>query len=394
MRGSLSALKLIRFNNRQTTCRPSRLSPHRVSASSGRANPRRGCRLSRSQKREVRLAQTAKRIVLGRFMFGERHDRVHHYRSDTYVIDVGGTVAKFRFAVTASKNATPWFNITEAEIRTLQENETVLLVVWNPIGTGEWCRRLLLFCISPDQLAQNLRDRTGFILDSLIRSTLKKLDKDQEKVPGLRELIVQERILVPKAPPDARNARKTQEHLLQVFSHYSDCLKANANVHDIVAAKRALSELRERLVTLLMTIPTTDRGAAGFVVKHTKSDSVLLNFDESLMAAIELGQEESNSLSQAFGDSVIGVEEELESESTEPIAHPYDPTKSKIDTRAITIDLLTKRILEDEIDLAPPFQRKAGLWTQKQKSQLIESLLIRIPLPAFISTPPTTRGGW
>jgi uncharacterized protein with ParB-like and HNH nuclease domain len=37
----------------------------------------------------------------------------------------------------------------------------------------------------------------------------------------------------------------------------------------------------------------------------------------------------------------------------------------------------------EEIDLLPDFQRKAGLWAPKQKSQLIESLILRIPLPAF-----------
>ncbi|MFM6076911.1 MAG: DUF262 domain-containing protein, partial [Dolichospermum sp.] len=47
------------------------------------------------------------------------------------------------------------------------------------------------------------------------------------------------------------------------------------------------------------------------------------------------------------------------------------------------MDLLLKRIEYDEIDLAPEFQRHAGIWTPKNKSRLIESLLIRIPLPAF-----------
>ncbi|MGL4500639.1 MAG: DUF262 domain-containing protein, partial [Planktothrix sp.] len=34
-------------------------------------------------------------------------------------------------------------------------------------------------------------------------------------------------------------------------------------------------------------------------------------------------------------------------------------------------------------DLAPDFQRKEGLWKEAAKSRLIESILIRIPLPAF-----------
>jgi hypothetical protein len=42
-----------------------------------------------------------------------------------------------------------------------------------------------------------------------------------------------------------------------------------------------------------------------------------------------------------------------------------------------------ERIKRKEIDLTPAFQRNSGIWTRKAQSQLIESLLIRIPLPAF-----------
>jgi len=47
------------------------------------------------------------------------------------------------------------------------------------------------------------------------------------------------------------------------------------------------------------------------------------------------------------------------------------------------MDLLIKRIEYEEINLNPDFQRNANIWTDKAKSRLIESLLIRIPLPAF-----------
>lgn len=62
---------------------------------------------------------------------------------------------------------------------------------------------------------------------------------------------------------------------------------------------------------------------------------------------------------------------------------PYDPSRTKIDTQSPTIDLLVKRLRHSEIDLSPSFQRKADLWNDQKKSRLIESLLIRIPLPAF-----------
>ena len=75
-----------------------------------------------------------------------------------------------------------------------------------------------------------------------------------------------------------------------------------------------------------------------------------------------------------------GVEEEDTSAAGSP---PFDPSKIRVRLWTPTIDLLMKRIKEGEIDLAPDFQRKAGIWKDKAQSQLIESLLLRIPLPAF-----------
>ncbi len=88
----------------------------------------------------------------------------------------------------------------------------------------------------------------------------------------------------------------------------------------------------------------------------------------------------------AYIDSGTGIEEETEAEDTdkeESITEPFNPALIRIDTRTMTIDLLLKRISECELDLTPTFQRKSGLWKPKEKSRLIESLLIRIPLPAF-----------
>ncbi|MDQ2906651.1 MAG: DUF262 domain-containing protein [Chloroflexota bacterium] len=49
----------------------------------------------------------------------------------------------------------------------------------------------------------------------------------------------------------------------------------------------------------------------------------------------------------------------------------------------MTIDLLRLRIEDQKLDLAPGFQRKGGVWKDAAQSRLIESMLIRIPLPAF-----------
>ena len=81
-------------------------------------------------------------------------------------------------------------------------------------------------------------------------------------------------------------------------------------------------------------------------------------------------------------EQATGVEPE-ETAGEDRISSPFDPTKIKVTVHAMTIDLLLKRIRAHEIDLAPDFQRKAGIWTPRQASRLIESILIRIPLPAF-----------
>ncbi|PVY31756.1 DUF262 domain-containing protein [Williamsia muralis] len=65
------------------------------------------------------------------------------------------------------------------------------------------------------------------------------------------------------------------------------------------------------------------------------------------------------------------------------IDHPFDPNKIRVTTEPKTIDLIARRIDHNEIDLAPDFQRRARLWKLQKKSQLIESLLLRIPLPVF-----------
>ncbi|MBK9263259.1 MAG: DUF262 domain-containing protein [Polyangiaceae bacterium] len=76
-----------------------------------------------------------------------------------------------------------------------------------------------------------------------------------------------------------------------------------------------------------------------------------------------------------------GVDDE--DTSADGIVRPYDASKLRVSKWAPTLDLILKRIKRGEIDLAPGFQRKAGLWKDTAQSRLIESILIRIPLPAF-----------
>jgi len=62
---------------------------------------------------------------------------------------------------------------------------------------------------------------------------------------------------------------------------------------------------------------------------------------------------------------------------------PFDPDKLKVVRETKTISLLCTRIDHEEIDLAPDFQRRARIWKLDRQGRLIESILLRIPLPVF-----------
>lgn len=62
---------------------------------------------------------------------------------------------------------------------------------------------------------------------------------------------------------------------------------------------------------------------------------------------------------------------------------PFDPAKIKVRTIPIVVDQVAARLEYGEIDLAPDFQRLRGIWKARNKSRLIESLLLRIPIPVF-----------
>ena len=74
---------------------------------------------------------------------------------------------------------------------------------------------------------------------------------------------------------------------------------------------------------------------------------------------------------------------EVETEDASQIKRPFDPEKIKVRTVHVVVDQIVSRIDHEEIDLAPEFQRMAGIWTHQSKSRLIESLLLRIPIPVF-----------
>ena len=78
-----------------------------------------------------------------------------------------------------------------------------------------------------------------------------------------------------------------------------------------------------------------------------------------------------------------GIEAERQSDDTADISTPFDPKLIDVVTVPRTVDLLMSRLEHGELDLSPEFQRRANLWNEVRKSGLIESMLLRIPIPSL-----------
>lgn len=96
-------------------------------------------------------------------------------------------------------------------------------------------------------------------------------------------------------------------------------------------------------------------------------------------------------MEEADLDSDAGAAAELlDSDSLEPEdkgddsrpLKPWDPALIRVEPKSFSLRNILDMIDEGELELEPDFQRRR-VWKPEQKSLLIESILLRIPLPAF-----------
>lgn len=89
---------------------------------------------------------------------------------------------------------------------------------------------------------------------------------------------------------------------------------------------------------------------------------------------------------EEFGENyeATGVEAERQDEEDEfeDIKRPWNPEDIRVSTKNFSLRNILDLLKEESLDLAPDFQR-LQVWKVKQKAQLIESILLQIPLPAF-----------
>ena len=74
--------------------------------------------------------------------------------------------------------------------------------------------------------------------------------------------------------------------------------------------------------------------------------------------------------------------ETLDVPADEMIERPWNPESIRVGTKSFSLRNMLDSIDEGSLDLAPDFQR-LRVWSPVQKAQLIESILLQIPLPAF-----------
>ncbi|WP_162176240.1 DUF262 domain-containing protein [Candidatus Magnetobacterium casense] len=92
-----------------------------------------------------------------------------------------------------------------------------------------------------------------------------------------------------------------------------------------------------------------------------------------------------------LNESNTGIEEE-ELIGSEFAAQSYDPRLIRIDKDSFPVFQIMRKVEKHEINLQPDFQRNF-VWDEIRQSRLIESMLMRIPLPSFY-VDATNDGQW
>ena len=85
---------------------------------------------------------------------------------------------------------------------------------------------------------------------------------------------------------------------------------------------------------------------------------------------------------QLTDENKFKIISQREIEETEGDLIPYNPDQMRVESKTFSIRLIYDMIKDGDLDLSPDFQRNV-VWDSFRKSRLIESILLRIPLPMF-----------
>ncbi len=170
---------------------------------------------------------------------------------------------------------------------------------------------------------------------------------------------------------------------------------------------------RNEIEKLIIHLTDNDNVTSAFpLTRQDKGDSVVWSFqDEQFRIEIitdneikkikyikksDTITETQEEIQRKFSDSVFenkmnqlvnmedGFDDADEEEEIEGIKYnPYNPKLIRVDTKPFSIRQMNEMIETKDVDLSPDFQR-GFVWNDiTRKSRLIESLLLRIPIPVF-----------
>lgn len=108
-----------------------------------------------------------------------------------------------------------------------------------------------------------------------------------------------------------------------------------------------------------------------------------------------ISEPEINQLAQELKDKGIRVKTDADEDYPADNIDPTDfyPANVNISQTNLSVSNAIERLRHNEFLLKPDFQRAGDLWSQEKQSRLIESLMLRIPLPAFYFDA-TKEGFW
>jgi hypothetical protein len=256
-----------------------------------------------------------------------------------------------------------------------------------------WIKKVFLFFASVGNekakqiLQESLEDpafRGGVLLALPALQTLSSLEREDWvcRLASLLEQVTEEwekRLIAEVFTAWGEASASALPSVLRAMGEASDNFVTNYLSAIRAMGKEAVRQAREPVRKLY------DLQPEGALKKQLMDFLVSADGEKEPAPSVENREQRASEESTELPFEKIPLEqsqEEAVEEETKPLGLPFSPERVRFETRSMTIDLLLSRIKHNEMILQPDFQR-GDVWSVEQKSRLIESLFLRIPLPSF-----------
>ena len=127
----------------------------------------------------------------------------------------------------------------------------------------------------------------------------------------------------------------------------------------------------------------TKKDICRFAKENGKEISRFSAVDILQMEHPGISETEINRIIQEIRDSGIRVKDNVDEDYSTETFDPTDfyPANVNISQTNLSVSNVIERLRNEEFLLKPDFQREGDLWSPEKQSRLIESLMLRIPLP-------------